>query len=226
MSERDFEQADQLAAHYDDSAEEHGWHSPELLFGLMYEFLQPNDSLLDIGIGTGLSAVPFHNAGLRVVGIDGSAQMLEQCRSKGVAAELRQHDIRAAPIPHADQSFNHVVACGVFHLIDYLDGVVNEAARLLVGGGAFAFTIEELKNDEPPDGVLIHDGVLEVKNEKSGVVSYLHGRNYIESLLERCGFRARKTLDYVAYRETEWAAERMFRAYVTLKSDDLWMGSV
>jgi ubiquinone/menaquinone biosynthesis C-methylase UbiE len=62
---------------YDQEAEETGWFGPEILFGLSFKYLQPNQSILDLGIGTGLSSVLFHKAGLEVHGLDNSPEMLE-----------------------------------------------------------------------------------------------------------------------------------------------------
>jgi predicted TPR repeat methyltransferase len=219
----DFNQADDFAAEYDECVQQYGWFSPEVLFGLMYEFVEPDDLLLDLGIGTGLSAIPFHRAGVQVYGIDGSRKMLEICEAKDVAVELRQHDIRSAPIPYAENSFDHVIACGVFHLIERVDGIFAEAARLMRGRGALAFTVELLDTDRLSEGTLIHDGVLEIKNETSGVVSYRHNHALVENLMSRSGFTTDKALDYVAYRQTDWADERTFRAYVARSRDDQWL---
>ena len=79
MTERDLEQPDEFVAEYDESARKYGWYTPEVLFGLMHEHLTAGDRLLDLGIGTGLSAVPFAKAGLVVCGLDGSRKMLNRC---------------------------------------------------------------------------------------------------------------------------------------------------
>lgn len=205
---------DEFVADYDNSARKYGWHTPELLFGLMHEHLEVDQTILDLGIGTGLSAVPFAKAGLRVFGIDGSPKMLGRCRTRGITAELKQHDIRSVPIPYADDSVDHVVASGVFHLIGELGDVFVETARVMRGGGVFAFTVELFEDDRIQEGRLISDGLLEMRNKKSGVFSFLHSHSLIQDLLERNGFSIEKTLDYVAFLKTDWADERTFRAYV------------
>lgn len=57
---------DKSAAEYDRLAKEQSWFGPKVWFGLCYEFMKPGDSLLDIGIGTGLSSLPLHKAGLQI----------------------------------------------------------------------------------------------------------------------------------------------------------------
>jgi predicted TPR repeat methyltransferase len=213
-SNPDFQTTDAFAAQYDESARRFGWHSPEILFGLVYEQIQPRDTLLDLGIGTGLSAVPFAKAGLEVSGIDGSREMLGQCAARGVAVDLKQHDIRTTPLPYPDDAFDHVVACGIFHLIERLDDIFREVARLIRGRGTFAFTIEELRSDSGIDDEPDVDGFREIRNEESGVTSFQHSRALVQELLNRNGFTITKTLDYVAFLKTDWAEERTFRAYI------------
>jgi len=45
-----------------------------------YEYIKPGDSLLDLGIGTGLSSVLFAKVGLNITDLDGSLEMLKECR--------------------------------------------------------------------------------------------------------------------------------------------------
>jgi hypothetical protein len=49
------------AAQYESQAAETDWHGHEILFGMMYEFVEPDETLLDIGIGTGLGALLFQS---------------------------------------------------------------------------------------------------------------------------------------------------------------------
>ena len=79
------------AARYDQQYAEHGCHGHEVLFGLMYEFIKPNETLLDIGIGTGISSFLFHRAGLQISGLDFSKEMLDVCESKGFGMHRHLH---------------------------------------------------------------------------------------------------------------------------------------
>ena len=138
------------ATQYERQVAEHGWHGHEIMFGLMYEFVHPNESLLDIGIGTGLSSLPFHKAGLRISGFDNSAEMLKGCELKGFTGELIQHDLRSVPFPYEANSFNHIVSLGVLNFFADLAPVFEEAARIIKPKGVFGFTIEEQKPGHKP----------------------------------------------------------------------------
>lgn len=131
---------DAYAAAYDAQVAAYDCYIAEALFGLCYDFVRPGERLLDLGIGSGLSAAPFARAGLRVSGMDFAPAMLDLCRAKGIAEELRRHDLQDTPWPYDAASFEHVICVGVFHFIGGLETVFAEVARVVRPGGLFAFT--------------------------------------------------------------------------------------
>lgn len=74
---------DEFASIYDSKVKEYNSYGHEVLFGMCYEYIKPGDSLLDLGIGTGLSSVLFAKAGLNITGLEESLEMLKECRKKG-----------------------------------------------------------------------------------------------------------------------------------------------
>jgi predicted TPR repeat methyltransferase len=180
---------DESAGDYDRLAREYHWF-PEAIFGLCYEYLGPQQRLLDIGIGTGLSAHPFAKADLQVYGLDTSREMLKACELKGIAAELRQFDIRMRPWPYPDGFFDHAIACGVFHFIDDLEPIFREAARVIRARGIFAFTTKAPHFQNDPESY--HEKYA--SEIITGVTLYLHKRPYIDALLASCGFEMLKEL--------------------------------
>jgi SAM-dependent methyltransferase len=60
--------------------------------------------IVELGVGTGRIAVPTARAGIRVIGVDSSARMLEMCAEHATAAgvadllDLRLGDLRAPPV--------------------------------------------------------------------------------------------------------------------------------
>lgn len=132
---------DKSASIYDNMSVLVGNHGHEVLFGLAYEYLSPGDAVIDIGIGTGLSSCLFHKAGLRVYGVDGSETMLDICREKGFAAELKVCDLVAERWPYEDEKFENAIACGVFHFFKELDVFFKETSRMIKKDGTFSFTV-------------------------------------------------------------------------------------
>ena len=141
---------DAYAAEYDEQVRAYECYLAEALFGLCYEYVRPGDNLLDVGIGSGLSAAPFAKAGLRVWGVDFSPVMLDVCRVKAIAEELKVHDLQVTPWPYAAGAFDHVISCGLLHFIADLDAIFSETARVLRPGGLFAFTTKSPAAAEVP----------------------------------------------------------------------------
>jgi SAM-dependent methyltransferase len=104
--------------------------------------------VVELGVGTGRIAVPIAAAGVRVIGVDSSAGMLEVCReraeSAGVAelVELRLGDLRAPPVSERVS----LVLCpfrSYLHLRsddERLDAL-RAARELLVPGGRLIFDV-------------------------------------------------------------------------------------
>lgn len=171
---------DAYAADYDHQVQVYGAYIAEALFGLGYEFVQPGQSLLDIGIGSGLSAALFAKAGLAVYGMDFSPAMLDLCCAKGFAVDLRRHDIQATPWPYADRAFDHAVCCGVLHFIADVAPIFSETARTLHDGGLFAFTTKAPTRDI---GSQAYDHV-----SAADLDVFSHAPGYIEATLAGSGF--------------------------------------
>jgi predicted TPR repeat methyltransferase len=109
--------ADEFAPSYDHSVLKNNWNGPEILFNAVHHFLPIQSKILDLGIGTGESAVRFSSAGHLITGIDGSVKMLAECKKKNIAQKLIHHDLENPPFPCKKGTFNAVISNGVFHLI-------------------------------------------------------------------------------------------------------------
>ena len=183
---------DQTAPDYDRLAAEYGYCFADALFGLCYEFLQPGQRLLDIGIGTGLSSLPFKRAGLDIYGLDGSAEMLHICRAKNFTVELKEWDLRSLPWPYADNFFDHVIACGVFHFIPNLEPLFREVSRLVKPQGIYAFTSKVAQLDR--NTVMKENFTLEAID---GVKIHSHYEGFVNKLSSRTGFEKLKELKFL-----------------------------
>jgi ubiquinone/menaquinone biosynthesis C-methylase UbiE len=116
---------------YDEEAEASNWLGPEVVFGLSYKYMNSGEKILDIGIGTGLSSILFHKAGLNVYGMDNSDEMLEDCRKKQFTIDLVKHDLQNRPYPYESNSMNHAVCAGVMQFFKDPAPIFQEISRIL-----------------------------------------------------------------------------------------------
>jgi SAM-dependent methyltransferase len=104
--------------------------------------------VVELGVGTGRIAIPIAAEGIRVIGVDSSAGMLEVCREAaelaGVAAlvELRLGDLRSPPVEERVA----LVTCpfrSLLHLRSDAERLqaLRAARTLLVPGGRFLFDV-------------------------------------------------------------------------------------
>ncbi|WP_353708157.1 class I SAM-dependent methyltransferase [Cellulosimicrobium sp. ES-005] len=89
--------------------------------------------VLDVGIGTGLSALPFRAAGADVVGIEVDERMAEVARSKGFVVETARFE----EWDPAGRTFDAVIAGQTWHWVDPDTGA-RQAARVVRPGGRIA----------------------------------------------------------------------------------------
>lgn len=164
---------------YDAHAEQIGYLAPEVVFGLSYQFVNAGDTLLDIGIGTGLSSLLFHKAGLQVVGMDLSPEMLDLSRSKKFTKELKVHDLMVKPYPFNDASIDHAVCIGVLLHFQEIKVLFDEVGRIIRDGGIFAFMVADRAKGEECAFTEKH----KPDSEEKEVTLYRHDAEYIHRLL-------------------------------------------
>ncbi len=197
---------------YAEEAEATGWFGPEVLFGLSYAYVQPGQSMLDIGIGTGLGSDLFRKAGLKVYGLDISPQMLDACRSKGLK-KVKLHDLTTKPYPFDSKSINHAVCTGVMNFFSDLSPLFIETARILRPGGLFAFVVGDRAEDEPAE-MLVGP---EHTNTEEIVTMYLHSANQIDSWLIQNRFNLIRSLVFTVFLDIEKTMETQVKAYLARK---------
>jgi phosphatidylethanolamine/phosphatidyl-N-methylethanolamine N-methyltransferase len=95
--------------------------------------IQGDESVLDLGIGTGVSLNYYPVDRGRIVGVDLSPGMLRECRKK-----IRQRDLsrvavfqgNALSLPFADSTFDHVFISHVISVVSDPVQLVREAQRV------------------------------------------------------------------------------------------------
>jgi predicted TPR repeat methyltransferase len=217
-TDRNIECADIFAPNYDKVVPSKGWCAPDIIYGLMSDRVCSGETLLDIGIGTGLSAVPFKEAGLTIYGVDGSEEMIKICASKEIAKKLDICDLSHGCLPYKDFLFNHVVSAGVFHLLGDLNQLFSEVIRVLRKGGLFSFTVDErIKGSSHRGAYLCGGNIEEYVNPDSNIASYTHSGLYIADLLFKNDLRVISKKQFHAYDNSAWADDVYFNAYLTEK---------
>lgn len=196
---------DKYAKEYDDQIRNFNCNIAEVLFGLSYEFIKKGESILDVGIGTGISSRLFYLTGLTVFGIDGSVEMLKICEKKGIAKELIEKDILTLPWPFQDNMFNHVICCGVFHFLGDLDTLFEEIYRVQKSDGIFAFTIMNDLGDPCEENN--YD-----KRIEDGLNIYSHTESYINDLLKNNHYNKEKEI-------ISFVGKTQFKAIVARKDE-------
>jgi SAM-dependent methyltransferase len=112
------------------------------------ETLAAGGPVVELGVGTGRIAIPVAAAGVKVIGVDSSAGMLEVCRRQAAAAglahllDLRLGDLRDPPVTERVR----LVTCpfrAYLHLRDDEERVraLRAARELLVDDGRLVFDV-------------------------------------------------------------------------------------
>lgn len=130
--------------------------------------LQP-DSLLEVGVGTGLTLAGYP-ARTRVVGVDLSAEMLERARTRAAALRGRDialHQMNAEAMDFPDDSFDCVA-------MPYVLSVTPQPARL----------VAEVRRVCRPGGTIL------VVNHFSGSRFWWLMERAVRSMAQRVGFRS------------------------------------
>ena len=207
----------QFAKSYDEQVKGYHSHGHDVLFGMCFEFVKPGDTLLDLGIGTGLSSINFAKVGLNVTGLDGSPEMLDECRKKDFAKELKQYNIQDVPLPYPDNSFSHVICCGVFHFFGEIMPIIEDSYRLLKPGGIFAFTIA---TPTVKDKTSIVGNITDFIETPTawGIPIFKHSDEYIRSISEELGFTILKEQKVLADSGDKDSEDILFKVIVMRKN--------
>jgi len=210
--------ADNIAPQYDRYLNERGWVGPDVVFGILQSSITTNQILLDIGIGTGLSSIKFHEAGVKIYGVDGSAEMIKVCSRKNFAQELVQCNLCEMELPFKGMEFDFIIAYGVFHIIGFIDRILREAATRLSNNGIFLFSVVE--NDSflieayGPSNI---KGIFEHRNSQSGILNFCHNDSYMREVIANAGLEMWLKKLILAFRDIEEKKEVHFSIYTCRK---------
>ena len=165
---------DRAAPFYDDWEWQEFWRRNELPLVLSeVGRLEIAGPVLDAGTGTGLYAEAVREAGLDVVGVDVSYEMLRQAhRRLGGGAHLVQADIGS--LPFRNNSFSAAMATRVFSHIGDLGAALRELRRVLRRPGHLVVADIDAAHDYPYTELQSAAGKLRVVTHKRTLEEFLH----------------------------------------------------
>lgn len=136
------------------------------------------DLVLDLGCGTGLCGPELKRLGSVLVGVDLSAGMVEQAQARDCYDALFVAEGVYALLTYRADSISVLCAADVLGYVGPLEGVFEEAARVLEPGGYLGFTVEALDSKT-------RDYALQASRR------YAYREGYLVSLAQRFGFDIR-----------------------------------
>lgn len=170
---------DQYAARFDDALTRGlSYKGPELLFAAVREVCETGGqkfhftSMLDLGCGTGLGAVPFRAFVDKLAGVDLSPNMVELARGKKIYDRLAVGGIMTFLADETTNPHELILAADVFAYFGDLAPVISASASALAPGGLLAFTVET----HVGDGIILGDKLR-----------YAHGAAHVRATCEFVG---------------------------------------
>ena len=103
-------------------------------------YLRPDMDVLEIGCGTGSTAIAHAPHVRHILATDLSSRMIEIARGKADAAGINNITFRQASVDElgvADETYDAVLALSLLHLLDDRDVAIARVHRMLKPGGIF-----------------------------------------------------------------------------------------
>lgn len=182
---------DWLAAQYDQATAAWGWAAPEHVWAAAADAVHRGAGLVDLGVGTGQTSIPFLRAGCRCLGLDFSPHMLAEARSKHLRLGLVQADLDARYWPLSDGSFDIAISAGVYECLTQPRHFLSECHRCLRPDGRLVFTFDEFIPGHPAQGVRIGRADSGIPNPIEDLAGWLLRRYTIDDVsawVDEAGF--------------------------------------
>ncbi|SNQ47438.1 Methyltransferase type 11 (fragment) [Frankia canadensis] len=108
---------------------------------LRHQFGDVTDlQILDLGCGHGWLTALLRQAGAHVVGVDGSAALIDIARSRYPGIDFQTHDLTAG-LPSPRRTYDRIVSHMVLMDVPVLDRLLADVTSALSPDGVFVFSI-------------------------------------------------------------------------------------
>jgi predicted TPR repeat methyltransferase len=132
---------DDWAKSYDHDLEMWNYQAPEEAAAALVPYLRKDESVLDLGCGTGMFGRALANRlKCRIEGIDISAKSLAVAGKRDLYAMLYRHDLQKLPLPLGANGFDAAVSVGVLTYMSDPEALLKEMCRVVRAGGHLLFT--------------------------------------------------------------------------------------
>jgi len=180
------------------------WLAPQVVRSLLPRGIKHKKSgaVLDIGIGTGQAASYFYDQGWQITGIDLSPKMVSIARRKLPKAKLYTGNVELNPPLLRRQSFDLVLAVGVFEFIGNVGQVISWIEERLKPGGYLCFTYEELLPRSKLQRWKVAElgkGIVSPVPKQLKMLVYRRTLTVIRQFLARCRLQIRVQKRFAAY---------------------------
>jgi len=146
--------------------------------------LEPGDAVIDVGCGAGLAVSELSSRGFRAVGVDLSAEMIDEARRRSPERDFLLGDAYALPV---DGGFAGYRADKVFHELAEPELALAEARRVLAPGGRIVLSGPDW------EGLMIDSSypalTREIVRARASVIAAPRIARGFRRLLTGCGFR-------------------------------------
>lgn len=167
--------------------------------------LTAGDSVLEIGCGSGTTALAFAPHVAEVIGVDVCPAMLEVAERRRITRKVKNAQFRwaeATELPFADGTFNLVVCHDLLRYVGELTALLHEARRVLAPGGRLL--LEELVGCEDAVKRATHEAI-EIERDLAFLRAYTVEE--ILNALALSGLRVEVAEQYERQHEVEqWLA--------------------
>lgn len=131
------------ASTYDDELTRQEYRTPRRCADALEAFVAPDDAVLDIGCGTGLSGAALAAVGFsNVTGTDVNPEMLAVAAESGMYQDTWLTDV-ARPFPFPPGTYSAIAAVGVIGIGAAPPSLLRQALDALEPGGHFVFSYND-----------------------------------------------------------------------------------